>query len=98
MAKKEIIEIRPLNIQRVPIHIVGDTPLIVHAWSEKAKRQMLESQMGVAKGKKKEAKNPVEDFINSMYWLSEKPGEYTEAAFNKAIANGARFGRARIMV
>ena len=86
------IEIRPLDIRRVPLTIVGDTPLIVHAWSEKAKRMMLEAQMGLSKGKKKEYKNPVEDFINSMYWLSGKPEEYTEEAFAKAVADGARFG------
>ena len=91
-AKKEAIEIRPLNIQRVPLRIVGDTPLIVHAWSEKAKRQMLEAQMGLSKGKKKEYKNPVEDFINSMYWLEGKPDDNTEEAFHAAIASGARFG------
>ena len=90
--KEDIIEIRPLDIQQVNLHIVGDTPLIIHAWSEKAKRQMLEAQMGTAKGKKKEAKNPIEDFINSMYWLTPKPKEMTEEAFRAAITAGARFG------
>ena len=90
--KDEIIEIKPLDIKTVNLRIVGDTPLIMHAWSEKAKRMMLEAQMGKAKGKKKEYKNPVEDFINSMYWLDGKPTEYTEEAFDAAIAGGARFG------
>ena len=88
----EIVEVRPLDMAQVTLHIVGDTPLIVHCWSEKAKRQMLEAQMGLAKGKKKPVKNPVEDFINSMYWLTEKPAEMTEEAFEEAIAKGARFG------
>ena len=91
-SKTDTIEIRPLNIQRIPLTIVGDTPLIVHAWSEKAKRMMLEAQMGLSKGKKKEYKNPVEDFINSMYWLTEKPADNTEEAFQAAIDSGARFG------
>ena len=93
-AKKEeqLIEIKPLDIQSYPITIVGTSPLIVHAWSEKAKRQMLETQMKKAKTKAREAKNPVEDFINSMYWLSGKPTEYTEEAFEDAIKNGAKFG------
>lgn len=89
---EEVIEIRPVQIKKVPIRIVGDTPLIMHAWSEKAKRTMLEAQMGVAKGKKKEFKNPVGDFINSMYWLTEKPVEQTEEAFEAAVAAGAKFG------
>ena len=88
----EVLEIRPIEIQKVKLRIVGDTPLIMHAWSEKAKRMMLEAQMGLAKGKKKEPKNPVEDFIRSMYWLTDMPEEMTEEAFSEAIRNGARFG------
>ena len=90
--KTELLEIKPLEIKKVTLRIVGDTPLITHPWSEKAKRMMLEAQMGISKGKKKEPKNPIEDFINSMYWLSGKPEESTEEAFEAAIANGARFG------
>lgn len=91
-AAAEVIEIRPIEIKKVTIRIVGDTPLIMHAWSEKAKRMMLEAQMGIAKGKKKEAKNPVDDFIRSMYWLTPMPEDGTMESFEEAIANGARFG------
>ena len=91
-ANAEVIEIRPIEIKKVTIRIVGDTPLIMHAWSEKAKRMMLEAQMGVAKGKKKEAKDPVDDFIRSMYWLTPMPEDGTMESFEEAIANGARFG------
>lgn len=91
-ANTEVIEIRPIEIKKVTIRIVGDTPLIMHAWSEKAKRMMLEAQMGIAKGKKKEAKNPVDDFIRSMYWLTPMPEDGTMESFDEAIANGARFG------
>ena len=91
-ANTEVIEIRPIEIKKVTIRIVGDTPLIMHAWSEKAKRMMLEAQMGIAKGKKKEAKNPVDDFIRSMYWLTQMPEDGTMESFEEAVANGARFG------
>ena len=91
-ATAEVIEIRPIQIKTFTVHIVGDTPLIMHAWSEKAKREMLEKQMKVTKTKSRDAKNPVEDFIRSMYWLSPMPEEMTMEAFEEAIANGARFG------
>ena len=91
-AAAEVIEIRPIEIKKVTIRIVGDTPLIMHAWSEKAKRMMLEAQMGIAKGKKKEVKNPADDFIRSMYWLTPMPEDGTMESFEEAIANGARFG------
>ena len=96
--KTEIVEIKPIEMNTVEVTIQGDTPLIMHAWSEKAKRMMLETQQGKAKGKKKEFKNPVDDFIQSMYWLTEKPDtdglseEECEQAFDKAIKNGAKFG------
>lgn len=91
-ATTEVIEIRPIQIKKATVHIVGDTPLIMHAWSEKAKREMLEKQMKVTKTKSRDAKNPVEDFIRSMYWLSPMPEEMTMEAFEEAIAKGARFG------
>ena len=94
----EVLEIRPIELQKVSLRVVGDTPLIEHAWSEKAKRMMLESQQGKAKGKKKEVKNPVDDFIQSMYWLDGMPDttgkteQECEDLFLEAIGNGARFG------
>ena len=48
-ANTEVIEIRPIEIKKVTIRIVGDTPLIMHAWSEKAKRMMLELEKLKAK-------------------------------------------------
>ena len=90
--KTEVIEIRPIEIKKVTVRVVGDTPLIMHAWSEKAKRMMLEAQMGIAKGKKKEVKNPADDFIRSMYWLTPMPEDGAMESFEEAIANGARFG------
>lgn len=96
--KTELIEIKPIKMNVVEVTLIGDTPLIMHAWSEKAKRMMLEAQQGKAKGKKKEIKNPVDDFIQSMYWLSGKPDtdgmdeEQCKEAFENAIQNGAKFG------
>ena len=88
----ELIEIKPIEIKKTTIRIVGDTPLIMHAWSEKAKREMLDKQMKKTKSAAREAKNPVEDFIRSMYWLSPMPTDMSEDGFEAAIANGARFG------
>lgn len=93
MAKtNEVIEIRPIEIKKVALKLVGDTPLIMHAWSEKAKKEMLDKQMKATKTKSRDAKNPIEDFIRSMYWLSPMPQEMTEYGFDTAISEGARFG------
>lgn len=46
--------------------IVGDTPLIVHAWSQKAKLEMLSKQVKATRGGK-EARDPQADFVSSLY-------------------------------
>lgn len=88
----EVIEIRPLDIKRVKVRMTGDTPLIVHAWSEKAKRQMLEAQMKTTKTKAKDVRDPYDDFIQSLYWLEGKPEESTPEAFEAAVNGGAKWG------
>lgn len=90
--KKEVVEIKPLEIKQVKIRIVGNTPIIVHAWSEKAKRQMLEAQTKATKTKAKEKRDPFAEFINSMYWITEKPKQEDEEGFEEALENGAKFG------
>ena len=47
------------------VEIEGTSPLIVHQWSEKAKRMMLDAQQG--KKTPKTAKDPKQDFLDSMY-------------------------------
>lgn len=89
--KETLVEIKPRDMKLIPIKIVGDTPLIVHAWSVKAKTMMLENQMKATKTKAKSIRNPFDEFIQSMYWLTEVP-ESTPEAFESAIKNGARFG------
>lgn len=39
--KTETVEIKPIEIKQVTLRIEGDTPIIMHAWSEKAKKKPL---------------------------------------------------------
>lgn len=97
--KTEIITIKPVEKVTAEITIIGESALICHAWSEKAKREMLDAQQGKKSGKKKEFKNPVADFVRSLYWLDGMPNipdgaseEDAERIFHEAISRGARFG------
>lgn len=95
--KETTININAPEFEVVKFKIVGDTPLIVHAWDEKAKRMMLEKQMGKAAKTKHEIKVPTNDFINSLYWLTEKPQNGiddadAQANFDAAVKAGAKFG------
>lgn len=55
------------------VWLIGDTPIITHAWSEKAKREMLQKQVKAAKAGR-EAKDPQADFVSSLYEMS--PGVF----------------------
>lgn len=66
------IELPPLALETVEIPLIGTSPLIVNAWSEKALRAMADKQQKRAT-KGREAKVPFDDFVGSLYWLSDKP-------------------------
>lgn len=88
----EVITIPAIDIRNATITLKGDSPLIVHKWSEKAKKMMLDKQMKVATSKGHDAKDPFADFVDTIYFLSGKPESPTQEAFEEALFNGARFG------
>lgn len=70
--KDAVVELKPLRIKVIKLHIVGDSPLIVHAWSYKAQMMMLDKQMKkAAETDTKAAKDPVQCFKDT---LSVMPG------------------------
>lgn len=77
------IQIPELKIKRMEIMIVGDAPLIVHAWSQKAKLQMLQKQTKEATGGR-EAKVPWDDFQDSLYKLPSGGYGFPSVAFKSA--------------
>jgi len=66
-----------MNIQTLDIPIIGDSGLICHAWSKKARTAMLDKQMKKATTGKA-AKNPWQDFCETLYWLDGMPEAPTE--------------------
>lgn len=92
MAVKEItkattseatIQLAPLRINTIRITLVGDTPLIVHRWSEKARKEMLDKQMRNATSGKA-AKDPEADFRESLYVLENGGYGFPIIAFKSA--------------
>lgn len=82
------IELPKLDIRLMEVAVVGDSPLIVHAWSAKAKKEMLDKQMKKAKPAR-EAKDPVADFEASMYRLADGGYGFPSVAFkNAAVTAG----------
>jgi hypothetical protein len=94
MAKQKVeavVEVLSVTIKRVVLELEGDSPLIVHAWSEKAKKEMRDKQMKKAKTAK-EAKNPERDYEEAFYRLPNgEPGFPTIAFKQAAVSAGGRF-------
>ena len=81
-----VITLPALNIQVMSLRLVGDSPLICHAWSEKAKREMLDKQMKKAK-QAKEAKDPQADYEASLYVHPDGGYGFPAVAFKAAAVD-----------
>jgi hypothetical protein len=76
------------NFQAINFWLVGDTPLITHAWSEKARREMLAKQVKATRGGK-EARDPQSDFVNSLYEMGEGTYGFPVSGIKNCILSAA---------
>jgi hypothetical protein len=84
MANKALqITLPPFKLEKLLIHIVGTSPLIVHAFPEKARKEMLDKQMKVAKGGR-DARNPVAEFEAAQYVLPDGRHGFPAVGFKAA--------------
>lgn len=90
MAAAQKIELPALQIERLGLTLVGDSPLIVHAWSEKAKKQMLDKQMKKA-SKGKEAKDPEADYEACFYRTESGSYGFPAIGVKAAMVSACRF-------
>lgn len=100
-SKKEsestIISIPKIQIKKAEITIVGDSPLVVHKFSEKAKAEILQKQMKKAKTGK-DTKVPFQDFMQSLHWITDEPDtnglneDELKELFESELKKGAKFG------
>lgn len=87
-ANTDTIQLPELKIKAAEITLQGTTPLIVHRFAEKARKEMLDKQMGVAK-QKKAFKNPEQDYLDSLYLLPDGTPGFPAVAFKAAAVNAA---------
>lgn len=97
MAAAQKIELPALAIQTITLMLIGDSPLIVHAWSEKAKRQMLDKQMKKA-SKGREAKNPEADYEACFYRTPTGSYGFPAIGVKAAMVSAARYVDAKMTV
>ena len=72
-----------LKIGTMDVLLIGETPLVVHAWSVKAKRAMLAKQTKAAT-RGREAKSPQADYEESIYRLPDGGYGFPSVAFKSA--------------
>lgn len=91
MAEAPKIEIPQLQAERIRVPIVGTAPLLVHRFSEKAKKQMLDNMQGVKKVKV--PKDPEADYQAAFYRIKGEQDAYgfPVIAFKAATISAARF-------
>lgn len=97
MAATQKIELPALQIKTITLMLVGDSPLIVHAWSEKAKKQMLDKQMKKA-SKGKEAKDPQADYEACFYRTPTGAYAFPAIGVKAAMVSAARYVEAKMTV
>ncbi len=69
------IEIPALKIGILTLTLQGETPLVVHKFSQKAGAEILAKHMGAAR-QKRVAKVPVNDFLASLHYIGKPPIAY----------------------
>ena len=76
------------TFKRFSVWLVGDTPIITHAWSEKARREMLQKQVKATKGGK-EARDPQQDFVSSLYEMGDGAYGFPAMGFKNCVLSSA---------
>lgn len=83
------VHIDQIGVETLLVPILGTAPLIVHRFSEKAKRQMLDAMQG--RKSPKEPKNPEADYEGAFYRLRDGSYGFPAIAFKSSTVGGARF-------
>jgi hypothetical protein len=84
------IELPALRIEQAAFMLIGDSPLIVHAWSEKAKKAMLDKQMKKAT-QAKAAKDPEADYEACFYRTVDGAYAFPAIGVKAAMISACRF-------
>lgn len=82
------IHISKIGTETLRVPVAGTMPLIVHNFSDKAKRQMLDAQQG--RKSPKQAREPQAEYEAAFYRTKEGYG-FPVTAFKAATVGAARF-------
>lgn len=80
------VELPEFKQQEVTIKLIGDSPLICHAWSHKQKQAMLDKQMKKPQ-EAREAKDPEQDYRDSLYYTEDGKYGFPVVAFKASAVD-----------
>lgn len=90
MTKQTSVEIKDFSIRQTTIPIIGISPLIVHAFSEKSRKMIEGKQQGEAKSKKHDIRKPEEDYEQAKHKSPLGWEGFPAAGFKAAMIRGAK--------
>lgn len=83
------VQIDRIAAETIQVPIIGVSPLIVHRFSEKAKRQMLDAMQG--RKTPKQVKDPEAEYEAAFHRLKDGRPGFPAIGFKQATVGGARF-------
>jgi hypothetical protein len=83
------LQIDQINAETIRVPIVGTAPLIMNAWSAKARRQLLDTQQG--RKTPKVARDPEADYEAAFYRADDGSYGFPVLAFKSATVEANRF-------
>lgn len=93
----EVVEIARIGAEKIEVPILGTSPLVVHRFSEKAKKQMLDAMQG--RRTPKTAKDPEAEYEAAFYKFADGGSGFPVIGFKAATVSAARFyGKSVTMV
>jgi hypothetical protein len=88
---KQVVSLEPIQINEFVLNIKGDTPLLMHKFSDENKQDLLDKQQHKTKQlSKRDFNKEVEDCV---YWVDKKNKKvgYPASAFKKAMVEVAPY-------
>lgn len=86
----QTIKIPPIEFKVARITIIGESPLMVNKFSEKAKNELDEKHQQKAKGARK-ARNPMQEFEDAAYKIDKKTYGIPASGVKHCAVSACRF-------
>lgn len=94
----KFIQIPEPDMRFMSVDLVGLSPLLMHQWSVKAKREMADKHAGIMKPRLREIRDPQAEYEASMYQHPDGGYAFPAAAFRLATIAASRTVRGLTLV